>query len=102
MGPSGPIPPSTGLHVAVKPGGVSTAAGAPITVRFTLKDESSQIRAVLFRPQLRHLRFTPEEVAFRTLQKAAMDHNRKLLDVAEATLALPDIVFSQGRTPPQP
>lgn len=27
---------------------------------FTLKDESSQIRAVLFRPQLRHLRFTPE------------------------------------------
>lgn len=43
-----------------------------------------------------------EEVAFRTLQKAAMDHNRKLLDVAEATLALPDIVFSQGRTPPQP
>lgn len=43
-----------------------------------------------------------EEVAFRTLQKAAMDHNRKLLDVAEAALALPDIVFSQGRTPPQP
>ncbi|MGE5450720.1 MAG: nitrate- and nitrite sensing domain-containing protein [Acidobacteriota bacterium] len=34
-----------------------------------------------------------EEAAFRTLQKASMNHNRRLLDVAEATLALPDIAF---------
>lgn len=41
-----------------------------------------------------------EEAAFRALQKASMDHNRRLLDVAEATLALPDFVFSQeNRTP---
>lgn len=35
-----------------------------------------------------------EEAAFRALQKSAMDHNRRLLDVAEATLALPDIAFA--------
>lgn len=35
-----------------------------------------------------------EEAAFRALQKASMDHNRRLLDVAEATLALPDLAFS--------
>ncbi|MFT3857647.1 MAG: nitrate- and nitrite sensing domain-containing protein [Aquabacterium sp.] len=35
-----------------------------------------------------------EEAAFRALQKASMDHNRRLLDVAEATLALPDIAFA--------
>ena len=35
-----------------------------------------------------------EEAAFRALQKASMDHNRKLLDVAEATLTLPDVVFA--------
>lgn len=35
-----------------------------------------------------------EEAAFRALQKASMDHNRKLLDVAEATLALPDFAFA--------
>lgn len=33
-----------------------------------------------------------EEAAFRALQKASMDHNRKLVDVAEAALALPDVV----------
>jgi len=37
FGPSGTISPSTGIHVAYK--AVSTAAGAPITVRFTLKDD---------------------------------------------------------------
>jgi hypothetical protein len=35
-----------------------------------------------------------EEAAFRSLQKASMDHNRRLLDVAEATLALPDAFFA--------
>ncbi|MFZ5521254.1 MAG: nitrate- and nitrite sensing domain-containing protein [Pseudomonadota bacterium] len=35
-----------------------------------------------------------EEAALRMLQKASMDHNRRLLDVAEATLTLPDVVFS--------
>jgi hypothetical protein len=35
-----------------------------------------------------------EEAAYRTLQKAAMDHNRKLLDVAEVTLSLPDAFFA--------
>jgi len=34
-----------------------------------------------------------EDEAFRTLQKAAMDNNRRLADVAEATLALPDIAL---------
>jgi Nitrate and nitrite sensing/ANTAR domain len=38
-----------------------------------------------------------EEAAFRALQKAAMDHNKRLLDVAEATLALPDQFFA-GRS----
>jgi len=37
FGPSGTISPSTGIHVAVL--AVSTAAAAPITVRFTLKDD---------------------------------------------------------------
>lgn len=35
-----------------------------------------------------------EEAAYRALQKAAMDHNKRLLDVAEATLALPDQFFT--------
>ena len=40
-----------------------------------------------------------EEAAFRSLQKASMDHNRRLLDVAEATLSLPDYFFTgSGRT----
>ncbi len=34
-----------------------------------------------------------EEVAFRVLQKTSMDQNRRLLDVAEATLSLPDLAF---------
>ena len=37
------------------------------------------------------------EVAFRTLQKASMDHNKRLVDVAEATLALPDLAFAQKK-----
>ncbi|MDM0044748.1 nitrate- and nitrite sensing domain-containing protein [Variovorax dokdonensis] len=40
------------------------------------------------------LRMT-EEAAFRALQKTSMDQNRRLLDVAEATLALPDQAFQQ-------
>jgi hypothetical protein len=36
-----------------------------------------------------------EEAAFRALQKASMDHNRRLLDVAEATLALPEAFFAR-------
>lgn len=36
-----------------------------------------------------------EETAFRTLQKTAMDQNRRLLDIAEATLALPDLAFAR-------
>jgi AmiR/NasT family two-component response regulator len=35
-----------------------------------------------------------EDVAFRTLQKTAMDQNRRLVDVAEAMLALPDFAFA--------
>ncbi len=38
-----------------------------------------------------------EEAAFRALQKASMDHNRRLLDVAEATLSLPDMVAPAQR-----
>ena len=38
-----------------------------------------------------------EEEAFRTLQKASMDHNRRLLDVAQATLALPDLAFAAAK-----
>ncbi len=38
-----------------------------------------------------------EEAAFRALQKASMDHNRRLLDVAEATLSLPDVFFAPAR-----
>lgn len=34
-----------------------------------------------------------EDAAFRALQKTSMDHNRKLVDVAEAALALPELVF---------
>ena len=34
-----------------------------------------------------------EEVAYRALQKASMDHNRRLVDVAHATLSLPDCFF---------
>jgi hypothetical protein len=40
-----------------------------------------------------------EEVAFRTLQKTSMDENRRLLDVAEATLALSDEAFAQLGAP---
>lgn len=44
-----------------------------------------------------------EDAAYRALQKAAMDHNKRLLDVAEATLALTDIALAQpvvgGGTP---
>jgi len=35
-----------------------------------------------------------EEEAFRALQKTSMDQNRRLLDVAEATLSLPDFAFT--------
>jgi OmcA/MtrC family decaheme c-type cytochrome len=37
--PGGAISPSTGIVAAVKPGGVSTSPTAPITVRFTLRDD---------------------------------------------------------------
>jgi hypothetical protein len=37
------------------------------------------------------------EEAFRALQKTAMDQNRRLLDVAEATLSLPDLAFARPR-----
>lgn len=44
-----------------------------------------------------------EEVAFRVLQKTSMDQNRRLLDVAEATLSLPDFAFAQqGPRDPKP
>jgi len=36
-----------------------------------------------------------EEVAFRVLQKTSMDQNRRLLDVAEATLAMPELAVAQ-------
>jgi len=39
VGPSGTISPSTGIRVAVKPGGVSTSSTGAITVRFTMKDD---------------------------------------------------------------
>ncbi len=39
LGPGGSISPSTGIQATVVPGGVSTASGSPITVRFTLKDD---------------------------------------------------------------
>ncbi len=39
-----------------------------------------------------------EEAAFRALQKTSMDQNRRLLDVAEATLSLPDFAFAPGGT----
>ncbi|MCR5867766.1 nitrate- and nitrite sensing domain-containing protein [Aquincola sp. J276] len=38
-----------------------------------------------------------EEAAFRALQKTSMDQNRRLLDVAEATLSLPDFAFAPAR-----
>lgn len=41
-----------------------------------------------------------EEAAFRALQKASMDHNRRLLDVAEATLSLPDVFFAGRKDTP--
>jgi hypothetical protein len=40
-----------------------------------------------------------EEVAFRVLQKTSMDQNRRLLEVAEATLSLPDLAFAQSALP---
>ncbi|MDB5895128.1 MAG: antitermination regulator, partial [Rhodoferax sp.] len=40
-----------------------------------------------------------EEAAFRVLQKTSMDQNRRLLDVAESTLALPDLAFAQMASP---
>jgi len=39
VAPSGAISPSTGIVVAVRPGGVSTSTTDPITVRFTMKDD---------------------------------------------------------------
>ena len=42
-----------------------------------------------------------EEAAFRALQKTSMDQNRRLLDVAEATLSLPDFAFAQLAAAPQ-
>jgi OmcA/MtrC family decaheme c-type cytochrome len=39
FGPSGAISPSAGINVTVRPNGVSTVAGAPITVRFVMKDD---------------------------------------------------------------
>lgn len=42
-----------------------------------------------------------EEAAFRALQKTSMDHNRRLLDVAEATLSLPDLAFAAPPAPPK-
>ena len=46
---------------------------------------------------------SPEEAAYRALQKAAMDHNKRLVDVAEAALALPDLAFGgQVRESAQP
>jgi hypothetical protein len=38
-----------------------------------------------------------EEAAFRVLQKTSMDQNRRLLEVAEATLSLPDLAFAQPK-----
>lgn len=38
-----------------------------------------------------------EDAAYRALQKAAMDHNKRLLDVAEATLALSDIALGPSK-----
>jgi hypothetical protein len=40
-----------------------------------------------------------EEVAFRVMQKTSMDQNRRLLEVAEATLALPDLAFALKNAP---
>lgn len=42
-----------------------------------------------------------EEAAYRALQKASMDHNRRLIDVAQATLSLPDLVFGAKPGPHQ-
>lgn len=43
-----------------------------------------------------------EEVAFRVLQKTSMDQNRRLLEVAEATLSLPNLALaSQGLRDPK-
>jgi len=39
-----------------------------------------------------------EDAAYRALQKAAMDHNKRLLDVAEATLALSDIALGSSKS----
>ncbi len=38
-----------------------------------------------------------EDAAYRALQKAAMDHNKRLLDVAEATLAISDIALGAAQ-----
>lgn len=43
-----------------------------------------------------------EEAAFRALQKTSMDHNRRLVDVAEATLALPELTGVQPAEVPPP
>lgn len=42
-----------------------------------------------------------EEAAYRALQKASMDHNRRLIDVAQATLSLPELVFGAKPGPHQ-
>ena len=39
IAPNGALSPSTGVVIAIKPNGVSTSATAPVTVRFTLKDD---------------------------------------------------------------
>jgi OmcA/MtrC family decaheme c-type cytochrome len=39
FGPNGTISPSTGIVVAIKPNGVTTATTQPIAVRFTMKDD---------------------------------------------------------------
>jgi AmiR/NasT family two-component response regulator len=43
-----------------------------------------------------------EDAAYRALQKAAMDHNKRLLDVAEATLAISDLALGTPAATPPP
>ncbi len=43
-----------------------------------------------------------EDAAYRALQKAAMDHNKRLLDVAEAALAVSDIALAAAPAPKAP
>lgn len=39
LSPNGAISPSTGINIAIKPNGVATMPGSPISVRFTIKDD---------------------------------------------------------------